>query len=465
MFCFCQGRKRSMLFSRKDLIKITIPLIIQQVLSVMVGLINSMMVSAAGEAAVSGVSLVNTLDILLMLFFTALVTGGTVVVSQFLGKGNLNLVQASVKQLIYSSTIMALIVSIFAVAFRVPLLHLLFGSAEPAVLEHAMDYFLYLSLSFPFLALYSAGVALYRAMGNSMVSMTTTLLLNLTVIIGNFFTIQLFHLGAAGAAISTLIARAIFAVVVVIMLHNRKNPIYIDRLFQYRPDFRIIKRILAIGIPSGIESALFQFGKLLTQTLIAGLGTSAIAANAVAMTLADFQYMPGTAIGLAVITIVGRCVGAGQKEQAKKYARIMLGGVYATLWLVVLITFIFAKPLIGIYHLSPDAADSARYLLLLHAAIASIIWPMGFGLPHIFRAASDVEFPLIVSTLSMWTLRVGGAYLLALDQLHLFGLTIPGMGLGIKGVWYAMFADWILRGILYAWRFFSNKWLHHFEHI
>ncbi len=454
-----------MLFSRKDLIKITVPLIIQQILSVMVGMINSMMVSAAGEAAVSGVSLVNTLDILLMLFFTALVTGGTVVVSQFLGKGNVKLVQASVKQLIYSSTIMAILVAIPAVAFRGPLLRLLFGSADPLVLEHAMNYFLYIAISFPFLALYNAGVALYRAMGNSMVSMVTTLLMNLTVIGFNFITIQTLHLGAAGASISTLAARIIFSVVVMIMLHNPKNPIHIQRFFHFRPDFKIIKRILAIGVPSGIESALFQFGKLLTQTLIAGLGTAAIAANAVAMNLADFQYMPGTAIGLAVITVVGRCVGAGQKEQAKKYARIMLGAVYATLWLVVLITFLFAKPLIGIYNLSSDAAESARYLLLLHAAIASLIWPMGFGLPHIFRAASDVEFPLIVSTISMWILRVAGAYFLALDQLRIFGLIIPCMGLGIKGVWYAMFADWVVRGVLYAWRFFSNRWLHHFNHI
>ncbi len=454
-----------MLFSKRDLIKITVPLIIQQVLSVMVGMINSMMVSSAGEAAVSGVSLVNTLDVLLMLFFTALVTGGTVVVSQFLGRGNQRLVQASVKQLIYASTIMALIVSVLTLIFRVPLLKLLFGSAEQAVLNHAMDYLLYIALSFPFLALYNAGVALYRTMGNSMISMVTTLFLNLTVIGLNFITIQTLQMGAKGAAISTLIARVIFSVVVILMLHNRKNPIYIEKFFHYRPDFNIIKRILAIGVPSGIESALFQFGRLLTQTLIATLGTAAIAANAVALNLADFQYMPGNAIGLAVITIVGRCVGAGQKEQAKKYARILLAAVYGTLWLVVLITFLFSKQLIAIYNLSPEAAETARELLLTHAAIASLIWPLGFGLPHIFRAASDVQFPLIVSTLSMWILRVGCAYLLALPEIHLFGLRVSGMGLGIAGVWYAMFADWVVRAALYGWRFFSNRWLHHFKHI
>lgn len=454
-----------MLFTKRELVKITLPLIIQQILSVMVGMINSMMVSSAGEAAVSGVSLVNTLDILLMLFFTALVTGGSVVVSQFLGKKDMELVQRSVKQLLYSSTAVALTVAILAVSFREPLLNLLFGDAEKAVMDHAMDYFFYLCLSFPFLSLYNAGAALFRVMGNSAVSMVTTLLMNLFVVGGNFILITHLGMGAAGAAISTLIARAIFAVIMLVLLHNRKNLIYIHKLFHYKPDFKIIKRILQIGIPYGVENCLFQFGKLLTQALIATLGTAAIAANAVANNLADFQYMPGNAIGLAIITVVGRCIGAGEKEQAKKYSRILMGAMYCCLWLVVLLTFLFAEPLIGIYNLSPEAAANAKELILTHAVIATFIWPLGFGLPHVFRSASDVNFPLVVSITCMWVLRVAGAYLLASPSLNLFGLTVPGMGLGIFGVWYAMFADWVVRAVLYAWRYFSGHWLKHFKDI
>ncbi len=454
-----------MLFTKRELVKITLPLIIQQVLSVMVGMINSMMVSSAGEAAVSGVSLINTLDILLMLFFTALVTGGSVVVSQFLGKKDMDLVQKSVKQLLYSSTVVAIVVSILAVTFREPLLNALFGDAEPEVMKHAMDYFFFLTLSFPFLSLYNAGAALFRVMGNSTVSMITTLLMNLFVVGSNFILINKMGMGAAGASISTLIARIIFAVIMLALLHNRKNLIYIDRLFHYKPDFKIIKRILQIGIPYGVENCLFQFGKLLTQSLISTLGTAAIAANAVANNLADFQYMPGNAIGLAIITVVGRCIGAGEKEQAKKYSRILIGAMYGCLWLVVLLTFLFAEPLIAIYNLSPQAAVNAKELILTHAAIATFIWPLGFGLPHVFRSASDVNFTMVVSGVSMWVLRVAGAYYLALESIHLFGLTIPGMGLGIFGVWYAMFADWVVRAVLYAWRYFSNRWLKHFKDI
>lgn len=454
-----------MLFTKRELVKITLPLIIQQVLSVMVGMINSMMVSSAGEAAVSGVSLINTLDILLMLFFTALVTGGSVVVSQFLGKKDMDLVQKSVKQLLYSSTVVAIVVSILAVTFREPLLNALFGDAEPEVMKHAMDYFFFLTLSFPFLSLYNAGAALFRVMGNSTVSMITTLLMNLFVVGSNFILINKMGMGAAGASISTLIARIIFAAIMLALLHNRKNLIYIDRLFHYKPDFKIIKRILQIGIPYGVENCLFQFGKLLTQSLISTLGTAAIAANAVANNLADFQYMPGNAIGLAIITVVGRCIGAGEKEQAKKYSRILIGAMYGCLWLVVLLTFLFAEPLIAIYNLSPQAAVNAKELILTHAAIATFIWPLGFGLPHVFRSASDVNFTMVVSGVSMWVLRVAGAYYLALESIHLFGLTIPGMGLGIFGVWYAMFADWVVRAVLYAWRYFSNRWLKHFKDI
>lgn len=454
-----------MLFSKRDLARIILPLIVQQVLAVMVGMINSMMVSSAGEAAVSGVSLVNSLDTLLILFFTALVTGGSVVVSQYLGKNDLSLIHASIKQLIYSTVFMAVVMAFLSVTFRYPLLHALFGSAEDAVMNHAMDYFFYLALSFPFLALFNAGCALFQVMGKTWVSMVTSLLMNIFIIISNFILIQKLEMGAAGAAISTLTARAIFSVLIISLLHNRKNTIYIEKLFHFRPDFKIIRRILRIGVPSGIESALFQFGKLLTQSLISGLGTAAIAANSVANDLANFQYMPGHATGMAIITIVGRCIGAGEKAQAKKYSRILLGVIYGTLWIVVLLTFLFSKQLIGIYNLSDQASQTARYLLLTHATLASFIWPLGFGLPHVFRSASDVKFPLLVSTICMWILRVGGAYVLAKDSFTLFGLSFPGFGLGIAGVWYAMYIDWIVRATLYAWRYFSDRWLRSYPHL
>ncbi|MBE6610083.1 MAG: MATE family efflux transporter [Ruminococcaceae bacterium] len=451
--------KAKPLFSRKSLIKIIFPLIIQQLLAVTIGMADSMMVASAGEEAVSGVSLVTTLDILLICAFSALATGGAIVISQFIGKKDFDLARSSAKQLIYATTGVAVIIAASVLVFRVPLLNVLFGDVEDAVMSNAQSYFFFIALSFPFLGLFDAGAAIFRAMGNSMISMTSSILMNVINLIGNAILIYVFHLGAAGAAIATLISRIIGAVIITVLVHNKKNAVYVERIFHYRPNFKIIKSILRVGVPNGIENSMFQFGKLLTQSLISSMGTAAIAANAVAHTIATFQYMPGGAIGLATITIVGRCVGAQEKEQAKKYARLLLGITYACLWFIVILTFLLYRPVINIYNLSAEASAMAHDLIIYHAICAAVIWPIAFTLPNSFRAASDVKFTLIISAFSMWAFRVGTCYILALESINLFGITVPGFGLGVLGVWVAMTLDWLFRAILFAFRYLTGKWL------
>ncbi len=448
-----------MLFSRRNLFNIILPLIIQQTLNVMVGMIDSMMVASAGEAVVSGVSLVNTLDVLLINLFSALVTGGAVVVSQYLGKKDMYLVRNSAKQLIYVSTGFATLLSLSVLVIRMPLLSLLFGHVATDVMASAQDYFFYIALSFPVLALYTAGTALFQSMGNSLLPMIISLLTNVINVMGNAILIYGFHMGAAGAAIATLFARGVGAVIIVILLHNKKNVIYVEKLFHYKPNFRIIRDILRLGVPTGIESSMFHFGKLLTQSLISSMGTAAIAANAVAHNMATFQYMPGNAIGLATTTIVGRCIGAKEKEQAKKYAKTLLGITYVCLWIVVLITCLFSKQIIGLFNLSDTASDIANKLIIYHALVAAVIWPIAFALPSSFKAASDVKFTLWVSLFSMWVFRVVLAYVFAFKNIPLFGTSMPGLGLGIFGVWFAMSVDWVFRTILFAYRYISGKWL------
>lgn len=448
-----------MLFTRRDLVKITLPLIIQQVLTVTIGMIDSMMVSGIGEAAVSGVSLIGSLDVLLIIAFSSMVTGGTVVVSQFLGRGDTKRVNTSAKQVIYVSTGIALLVTTLVLIFRMPLLHLLYGDVEQEVMYHAQRYFFFMNLSFPFLALESAGAALFRAMGNSTVSMLISITINLLNVGGNAILIYGFKMGAAGAAIATLFSRIVGGVVAIVLLHNKKHPIYLEKLWQIKLDFPVIKRILQIGIPSGIESSMFQFGKLLTQSLISTMPTVSIAANAVANTLANYQYMPGTAIGQATVTIVGRCIGAKEKEQAKKYSRILLLCTYGCLWLVVLGTVLFAEPLIGLFHLSAESTATAKTLILYHGVVGAAIWPLGFYLPNVFRSASDVKFSLYVSIFSMWVFRVALSYVFANESVSLFGLTIPGLNMGVLGVWVAMTVDWVFRGGLFLWRYLSGRWM------
>jgi Na+-driven multidrug efflux pump len=240
--------------------------------------------------------------------------------------------------------------------------------------------------------------------------------------------------------------------------------VYIERLLHYKPDRRIIRHILHIGVPNGVENSMFQFGKLLTQTLVSTMGTAVIAANAVSSTLCYYQYMVGGACSAAIIAIVGRCIGAGDEPQAKYYTRTLLRFNYLSIWIIAVITVVLADPLIALYELSPQSAAISKELLLLHSIGASLIWPIGFMLPSAFRAASDVRYPMFISSLSMWAFRVAGAYVLALETVSLFGLfSFPGLGLGILGVWIAMMLDWLFRALVFLWRYVSEKWLrvHH----
>lgn len=452
-----------MLFTNRDLIKLTLPLILQQLLNVVVGTIDSVMVAGVGEAAVSGISLISSLDVVLITFFSSMVTGGTVIIAQKLGKKEHASVQDAAKQMLYVATLAALIVTILVQIFRYPLLDLLFGDAEAEVMHHAHDYFFFISLSFPFLAIDNACGAAFRAAGDSMTSLISSIAINVMNIIGNYILIYVIPLESAGAAISTMLARAIASIFMLYLLHQKKRPVHVTRLFHYRPDWKVIRSILRIGIPHGLESCMFQFGRLLTQSIVSTLGTTAITANAVANTLANYQYMPGTCIGNASVIVVGRCIGAGEKKQATRYARIMLASSYCILWVVVLVTVLFGKPIIGAWQLSAETANLTRTLINYHGACAAVLWPLGFVLPSIFRAASDVKFPLVVSTTCMWVCRVALCYLLVPAELNLFGMSLPGFGMGIMGVWVAMTIDWIFRCSFYAIRFFSGRWLREYD--
>lgn len=448
------------LFSGRALFSIIFPLILQQILSITIGTADSMMVARAGEAAVSGVSLVNTLDTLLVLVFTSLVSGGSVVVSQALGRKDFTGARTAAKQLLYASTGIALLVSVTVILCRHPLLNLLFGAVEADVMQSALGYFFFVALSFPFLAIESANAASFRAMGNSMISLLVSLMMNLINIGGNALFILVFEWGAIGAAVATLISRIVGATVLTILLHSKKNAVYLEKLLHYKPDFRVIRSILHIGVPNGIENGMFQFGKLLTQTLISTMPTAAIAANAVANTLANIQYMTGAAFSNTMVTVVGRCIGAEEKEQAKRYARLLTVLEYLALFIMALVTVIFAKPLIAVYDLSPDSSALAYRLILYHSICAVLVWPIAFTLPSAFRASSDVRFPLVVSMFSMWTFRVALSYVFAQETVSLFGLiTFPGLGMGVMGVWVAMTVDWLFRMVMFIWRFVSGKWL------
>ncbi len=436
------------LFSRKDISKILFPLLVEQILAVALGMFDSMMVSSVGEAAVSGVSLVDSINILLINIFSALATGGAVVCSQFLGHKDKENACNSAKQLYYAVFAVSSALAVVALCFSGGILRFVFGKVDADVMEYAKVYFAITALSFPFLGIYNGGAALFRAMGNSRISLYVSLVMNVFNVGGNALLIYGFKLGVTGAALSTLAARILGAVVMLVLSHNRNNIIFVDNVFRFRPSFRIIGKILRIGIPGGMENGMFQIGKLITQSLVSGFSTPMIAANAVANTLSSFEYAAGGAVGLTLITVIGRCTGAGETEQAKQYAKKLLLTAYKIMIITSVLLTVFAKPIIGLFDLSPEGAKAALHLVLMHNAATSLVWPLAFTLPNCFRAASDVFFPMTVSIISMWAFRVIGSYVFAIF-----------LELGIYGVWIAMFCDWLFRGSLFFIRLINGKWL------
>ena len=453
-------KQTSMLFSRRDLIRILIPLALQGILSVAIGMVDSMMVSNKGEAAFAGVSLIGSLDTVLITLFGALTSGGSVVLAQAMGRGDRENACESAKQLVYASAIAAAAITVSVLTFRVPLLKLLFGEVEESVMRNALSYFTIVALSFPFLAVENSISAAFRAQGDSITTLKTSIFMNLLNIAGNALLIYGADLGAAGAAIATLISRFVGASVLLWIAHDSKRYIRLERMLRYRPDASIIRAILRIGVPNGIENSMFQMGRLMTASLVSSLGTVAIAANAAALSLANFQYTVGGAVQSTMVTVVGRCVGAKEKEQAKHYVRSLLGSSYLMVAGTDLLLCVFSAPLLGLFGLTPESSRLAWILLLYHSVVSVILWPTAFCLPPAFRAANDVMFTMVTAIFSMWVFRVALAYCLAPETVSFFGLfTFPGMGLGLMGVWYAMTVDWIFRVICFLWRLISGRWL------
>ncbi len=447
-----------MLFDRQSLKKLIIPLIVEQFLSISMGLIDTLMVSSCGEAAVSGVSLVDSISVLLIQILSALATGGAVVCSQYIGKKMPKRARLSAGQLMFIMIVTSGAVMLLVLCSYRQLLRLIFGQIDADVMAAAETYFIISAISYPFLGLYNAGAALFRSVGNSRVSMYTSLVMNLINITGNAILIFGFGQGVFGAAVATLIGRVAAAIVILSLLGRKKkdtdtedeeevNPLRLT-WSDLRPQRDVIARILKIGVPSGVENGMFQVGKLLVSSLTATFGTAAIAANAVASNVAGFANIPGNAMGLAMVTVIGRCIGAGEKEQAKHYSKKLLWLAYLGIWFANVVMVLFVHPIVSLFSLSAEATAIAKQLLTTFAICASCIWPLSFTLPNTLRAAGDARYTMGVSVFSMWVFRVFSSYFFA-----------GTMGLGVLGVWIGMYVDWLFRTILFVIRYLRGKWL------
>lgn len=439
--------EKKLMFSNKDLCRLILPMIMEQMLAVLVGLADTIMVACVGEAAVASVSLVDNINILLIGVFAALATGGAVVAGQFLGHGDKGKACKAGEQLIIFMAGFSLIIMLLLYACKWFVLHVVFGKIEPQVMEYADTYLMIVTASIPFIALYNCGAALFRVQGNSMVSMLVSLLMNAVNVAGNAILILGFHRGVEGVAIPTLVSRMVAAVIIIILLRRQSLVIHLSRPFRFRPDWNMIRRILQIGIPNGVENSMFQLGKLVLLSLISSFGTVAITANAVSNSVAAFAILPGQSVGMALVTVVSQCVGAGDYGQVRYYTKKLHIVTYAAMTLTNAV-IVAVIPLISLaYQLSEDTAAVAAQILLFHSICAIIIWPLSFTLPNTLRAAGDAKYTMIVSLLSMWFCRIVLGFL--------FG---KYMGMGLFGVWVAMIFDWVVRSIFFMARYLHGKW-------
>lgn len=435
------------LFSRNDLVRLIIPLIVDQFLQVAVGLSDSIMVARVGEAAVSGVSLVDTVMLLIINIFTALATGGAVIAGQYLGRKDPKTGCEATAQLFNFTFLFSIFIMILGYLGQNVILYHVFGKIEPEVMKDSRTYLLIVLSSIPMIAMYNAGAAIFRAMGNSNIAMKTSLLMNSINVFGNALLIFGFHCGVEGVAIPTVVSRGVACVVILILLNNQEHELHILHPYPFKIKWNVLKKILYIGIPNGLENSMFQLGKIAVLSLVSGLGTASLAANAVGNNIANFAILPGMSFGFALLTVCAQCVGAGDFEQVKYYTKHMMRIEYLCLIASNLIVILALPFILSVYNLSDEAARYANDIILYHAACVVTIWPLSFTLPNTLRAAADVKVTMVLSIISMWVFRFGFSYLLAIE-----------FHMGIFGVWVAMTIDWLVRGIFFVCRYKSGRW-------
>lgn len=443
-----EEKKRQPLFTNKQLAALIIPIIIEQTLAVTVGMADTMMVAGAGEEAVSGIALVNQMNMLLIQVFSAMAAGGTVVVSQFLGRRDYPQAKSTAIQLLWFVFAIAFMLAAVTLTLNQPILQLIYGHIEPDVMAAARTYFYLTAVSFPFLAVYNVSASLFRVMGNSKISMYTSLVMNVINIIGNAVFIFGLHIGVLGAGLATLLSRAAAAVFITMLLLKKSCPVSIWGFWKPKFSRKILLAITRMGVPNGIEGGMFQIGKLLVSRLVSSFGTASITANAIAGNLDSMITLPAQSIGISMLTVVGQSVGARDRENAKRYTYRLLGLSYAGLNLMSLVIFLLKPVLIGMYGMSDEINGMTNMVINYYILTAAFFWPLSFALPNALRGAGDARFTMIVSMTSMWLCRIVAAHILG-----------GWLGLGLLGVYMGMSLDWLVRGTCFLLRVHGKKWL------
>lgn len=440
--------KNNLLYNNKALWLLLVPIVIEQLLNSLMGMVDTMMVSNIGSEAISAVSLVDSINNLIAQVFSAMAAGASILCSQYIGSKDLKAANKTAKQVVLTVVAISLSLVAISLVLRERLLAFIFGQIEPGVMRNSLDYFLITVISYPFLALFGAGAAFFRAGGDSKFPMKVSIISNVLNVGGNALFIFGFNMGVSGAALSTLLSRVFCAVVIFIFLRKPRQTIVINSYLSIRPDFPLIGRILAIGIPAGIENGMFQFGKLAIQSTVSTMGTTAIAAQAMTNILENVNGVFGIGVGIGLMTVAGQALGAGRKEEAKYYVVKCLEIAYLGILGSCLFAWGICKPVLWLGHMEAEAAALCFSMVTAITIVKPILWPLSFIPPYAMRAAGDVKFTMTVSTISMWVVRVALCIFL-----------VRTFNMGPMAVWYAMFTDWFTRGVIFFFHFKSGRWL------
>lgn len=435
------------MFSNKALKKLILPLIIEQILIMAVGVADTVMVSYAGEVAISGVGLVDMFNNLIITVLAAIDAGGAIIVSQYIGNKDRKNANKASSQLLMITIVIATVIMLGCLVFHRILLSTFFGAIEMDVMKAATTYFLISAISFPFLGVYNSAAALYRSMEKTRTTMYVSILMNIINVVGNYIGVFILHAGVAGVAVPTLISRIVAAIIMFALSLNSSNLVYVKIKNVFAWNQEMISRILKIAVPNGIENGLFTLGRVLVTSIVALFGTSQIAANSVAGSIDQIAVVVVNAINLGIVVVVGQCIGANDYEQAKYYIKKLMKISYIVTGIIGSAVILLLPWILNLYSLSSEARNLTFILVIMHNIMATALHPTAFVLPNGLRAAGDVKFSMVVGIVSMILFRLGAAVL--------FGIIF---NLGIIGVWIAMGSDWLCRSVCFVIRFIKGKW-------
>ena len=434
----------------KQIFAILIPIFVDQAFIVLMALLNTAMVSSSGIAAISAVSMVDSLNMFIISLFVAIATGGTVIVAQYKGSGNAAMVSKAAAQSISAVAVVSIVISVLVIIFHNWTLQMLFGNAEAEVFQNARVYLVGVCISYPFFAVYQAVLGALRGVAETKASLMLSVIMNLTAVILNYILIIACDMGVLGLAISMITARIIGMLISLLYLLRYNQTLRFRIKHAFITNIDLLKKIMYIGVPFAAEQLFFNGGKLLTQTFIVQLGTYSITANAIGNSMAMLFQIGGMALSIGIVTVVGQSIGSKNIEDARKFIKSFL--VLSSIIFIIATAIILPlyPLLVKLYSPPADIVPMIFELVVLISIAQPLLWSFSFILPSALRSAGDSKYTSIVSLLTMWLLRIGLGYYLGIV-----------LGYGLMGIWLAMVGEWAARGIFFYWRLRGDKWYKH----